>query len=315
MTLFMEIRDRIRGFISRHEAWVSRIWHGVLCLIAFLVIDAKFGYVKALTHPALAIVIAALCAFAPVSASTVVVILFLLFQLVALDAGIALFVLVLVVISWIACSVYHAGHKENLIGMTVFQTLRLPLLLPTEGGLLCSINEVTSVICGSILAYYLKAVSENTALITDDTDPVSAIDLLISDLISNPMFYLYLSACIAAFLVAYLLRCTDMDHAWLIALTFSVLAGFVILLGADLFLGRFSDILSLSIGSAVSYLIGLLTMYIFRDLDYTRVERVQFEDDDYYYYVTAVPKIRLAEEISEVKQITHPSNERKGKEK
>ena len=29
-------------------------------------------------------------------------------------------------------------------------------------------------------------------------------------------------------------------------------------------------------------------------LDYTAVEHVQFEDDDYYYYVKAVPKIDVA---------------------
>jgi len=31
-----------------------------------------------------------------------------------------------------------------------------------------------------------------------------------------------------------------------------------------------------------------------RNLDYNRIERVQFEDDEYYYYVKAVPKKTLA---------------------
>jgi hypothetical protein len=34
------------------------------------------------------------------------------------------------------------------------------------------------------------------------------------------------------------------------------------------------------------------------------VETVQFSDDEYYYYVTAVPRIRLAEEDKEIKKIT-----------
>ena len=29
-------------------------------------------------------------------------------------------------------------------------------------------------------------------------------------------------------------------------------------------------------------------------VDYTRTEYVQFEDDDYYYYVKAVPKIAIS---------------------
>ena len=38
-------------------------------------------------------------------------------------------------------------------------------------------------------------------------------------------------------------------------------------------------------------------------LDYTSVENVQFEDDDYYYYVKAVPKISVAAPDKKVKKI------------
>jgi hypothetical protein len=39
-------------------------------------------------------------------------------------------------------------------------------------------------------------------------------------------------------------------------------------------------------------------------LDYSRIEKLQFEDDDYNYYVTAIPKIQLTEKTLEVKRIT-----------
>ena len=38
-------------------------------------------------------------------------------------------------------------------------------------------------------------------------------------------------------------------------------------------------------------------------LDYSRVEHVQFEDDEYYYYVKAVPKASVPVEDKQVKQI------------
>jgi hypothetical protein len=31
---------------------------------------------------------------------------------------------------------------------------------------------------------------------------------------------------------------------------------------------------------------------------------VQYEDDDYYYYVTAIPKTHIAEQEKEIKKIT-----------
>ncbi len=37
------------------------------------------------------------------------------------------------------------------------------------------------------------------------------------------------------------------------------------------------------------------------NLDYARTENVQFEDDEYYYYVKAVPKKMIAKEEKVVK--------------
>lgn len=44
-------------------------------------------------------------------------------------------------------------------------------------------------------------------------------------------------------------------------------------------------------------------MFTIRTLDYSRVERIEFEDEDYYYYVKAVPKASIEIEEREVKQI------------
>ena len=38
-------------------------------------------------------------------------------------------------------------------------------------------------------------------------------------------------------------------------------------------------------------------------MDYSRTEKVQFEDDEYYYYVKAVPKMTVAAPAKTVKRI------------
>ena len=37
--------------------------------------------------------------------------------------------------------------------------------------------------------------------------------------------------------------------------------------------------------------VSLILEFFFYNLDFSRVERVQFEDDEYYYFVKAVPKM------------------------
>ena len=43
---------------------------------------------------------------------------------------------------------------------------------------------------------------------------------------------------------------------------------------------------------------------LFFSVDYSRTENIQFEDDEYYYYVKAVPKVGVAVPEKKVKRIT-----------
>ena len=62
-------------------------------------------------------------------------------------------------------------------------------------------------------------------------------------------------------------------------------------------------ILAVLVGNLVSAGLALLLQLAVFSLDYSRTEYVQFEDDEYYYYVKAVPKITIAVPEKTVKKI------------
>ena len=55
--------------------------------------------------------------------------------------------------------------------------------------------------------------------------------------------------------------------------------------------------------SVVSVLIGLVLEFFVYGGDYTRTERLEYEDDEYYYYVKAVPKALVATSERSIKKI------------
>jgi hypothetical protein len=63
----------------------------------------------------------------------------------------------------------------------------------------------------------------------------------------------------------------------------SIIAGFIV--------GQDVDVNLVLIGSIVGIVLALVIRFGQGMLDYKHTQRVQFEDDDYYYYVKAVPKI------------------------
>ena len=50
-------------------------------------------------------------------------------------------------------------------------------------------------------------------------------------------------------------------------------------------------------------MVGLVLEFLFFSVNYSRTERMQFEDDEYYYYVKAVPKIVVSAPEMSVKHI------------
>lgn len=64
-----------------------------------------------------------------------------------------------------------------------------------------------------------------------------------------------------------------------------------------------------------SIAIALIIQFLYNVIDYTREETFEFEDEEYYYYVRAIPKVTVEEEEFNVTQITVPSHRFSLKEK
>ena len=67
-------------------------------------------------------------------------------------------------------------------------------------------------------------------------------------------------------------------------------------------LGISGKLVGVLVGTVISALIALLLQFVFFNLDYSRTERMQFEDDEYYYYVKAVPKVFISGTDKQVKR-------------
>ena len=53
----------------------------------------------------------------------------------------------------------------------------------------------------------------------------------------------------------------------------------------------------------LSVIIAVVAQFFKTVVDYSRVENTQFEDEEYYYYVKAVPKIFMTKQQKNVKKI------------
>ena len=304
MNRAIKTRDAVRNFVIRGSRWLTIVGKGLIALVSFLIINHYFGYISLLANPLIALVLAAGCAFLPMRAEGLLIMVYVFFQLTGLSTQVALTALLLILASYGLSIFYGSKHMFNIDYIPIALQIGMPYPIVVVSALFGKVNEVASVICGGILSFYLKTIRENASLFIEDKDNVTVIDVIFKRMIVNPLFYVYLLAIIALFVIIVLVKDSKLRHAWAVAISIGALTEMVIMMLGYIMTGNISKVPLLIAANVIAFLVGIIATYIFRDLDYDRVENVQFEDDDYLYYVTAIPKIELAREEKRITRIT-----------
>ncbi len=303
MTIFVTARSRIRSFLVRSEAWLRRLANCIWAVVCLLVMRQMFGFHELLSSNMILIPLGIICFFVPLSAAGLIMMIYTTLQVMSLSQSAGVMLFLMFMLSYIFSNAYQARQLTHFVGVTVLYRMHIPYLAPLWAGLFGNISEVTTIICGSVISFYLKTVHDSVPQIADAPDTVNALDL-VQSMVSNPMFFVYELAIVGMFVMVWLFRSSKLKHSWVWAVIFGTLTEFVIMLGGSLFLNDSRGLTQITVGSLVTLIVGILLFFVFQDLDFKRVETVQFSDDEYYYYVTAVPRIRLAEEDKEIKKIT-----------
>ena len=305
MNSTVKIRDAIRNYCFSNSRWLKIVGKGLLSLCSFLIINHFFGYISFLRNPIFAIIIAIACAFIPLSAGGLLVMIYIFVQLTGLSGQVAFIALALMVISYGLSFFYGAKHMYNISYLPVALQVQMPYPIPVCSALLGEMNEVAAVISGGILSFYLKTIRENASVFIDEGSDVTVIDVISQKMLANPMLYIFIASLVAMFVVIMLLKNTQMKRSYLVATVSGIFVEMAFMLTGYVITGNLGKVPMLILANVVAFIVGFAITYIFRDLDYERVERVQFEDDDYVYYVTAIPKIELSKEEKRVTRITN----------
>ena len=122
-------------------------------------------------------------------------------------------------------------------------------------------------------------------------------------ILDNKTLIITLIAFSATIITVYVIRRLSIDHAWTVAIIAGTVTNGVILLIGDFIMDSAISILMIFISSAVCLGLATVLQFFTFNVDYSRTEKVQFEDDEYYYYVKAVPKITMSTPQKRVKKI------------
>lgn len=306
MTGLLEIRERLRDVVGKYEIYFIAGVKFALGLMIFFLINSQMGYMERLTHPAVSLLLALVCTFLPVNIMVFFAGVLVLAHLSALSLEVCVIGLCLFLLLFFLYGKF-ASHNGYLVILTpVLCFFKVPQVMPVASGLMREPISYLSLICGTVAYYYIEGVKQNIVNFTsmEETEGTAKFTAALKMLTGNREMYLISAAFLVTSLLVYLIRRQSVNYAWRIALFMGNLVQIIILPTGYVLLGMPEKIFWVIVGTLGSVAISLILEFFFYNLDYSRVERVQFEDDEYYYFVKAIPKVYVARKDKRVKQIT-----------
>ena len=305
MNKLLEIRDKAVKFYGEYENYIFPIIKFIIAFTAFLTIDLNIGYMTQISSLPVALVLALLCALFPANTAIFIASVMILLDMYALSIEAATITFVLFIVLYFLY--FRFAPKDSMVTLLTpvcFQ-LHIPYVMPVAAGLLRKAYSVIAIVCGTLVYYFLDGIRQNASALAEVADKkggsATKINVTMGQLLENKEMLMVMVVFVITTLVVYQVRRLNVNNSWNIATVAGILIQFVSLLVGYLVLGMTSRLVWLVVGSIFSLLVGVIIRFIFMDLDYARTENVQFEDDEYYYYVKAVPKKMIATEEKVVK--------------
>jgi len=304
MTGLLEIREKIKLIYVKYEVFILPVVKFLLAYIVLSAVNNRMGYMAQVTNVALVLILSLMCSFLSTGWVVFFAAVFSLLHMYALSLEVALVGMCVYLILYLLY--FRFGVKDSLI--VVLTPLlfgwHIPYVIPLAVGLVCGPASAVSVACGAVIYYFSEAVVNNASNIqTMSEDAVGKIRLMIDSIIKNKAMIVVAVVFVLTVLVVYFLRRLSIDYAWSIAMVAGALTLVMALLIGDLLYETNISVGATLLGSLLGLAVCKVIEFFRFCLDYNRTERVQFEDDEYYYYVKAVPKMTVAMSTKTVKKI------------
>lgn len=305
-TSLLVVREYIRNFYVKYEEYVVPVLKFAAALVSLLMINGQLGYMKQLNGAAVVLIVALICSFMPKNFTLLAAAAFVTLHLymVSLEcAGVALFVFLLLFLLYFR---FSPGSSGLVLITPLLFVLRIPYAAPILAGLLGTPLSAVTVACGVIVYYLVNYMSVNASLLGNSAaeSVLTRVREILDGVFGNREMQIVIAAFAVTVILVYLVRRLSVDYSWTIAIVSGALLDIVVLLVGDLIYGADFSIWGVLLGSIAGVLLAFVVQFFRFNLDYSRTEKVQFEDDEYYYYVKAVPKMAVSKPEKKVKKIT-----------
>ncbi len=306
MSTLLVWREKLQKVYAAYSVYILKGLQFLLGLLLFGLINSNVGFMEMASSVFCTGGLAVICTFFPMIVMVIAAAVLVLAHFYALSMPIAIVSLVIFLIMYIFYFRFTPKKAWLLLVSALAFALKIPLIIPVVFGLLGTPVWIVPAACGIISYYMVSFVKASAAALrsADSESMISGVVNFTKQVVTGHEMWLMVMAIVIGILVVNLIRTRAIDHAWKIGSASGVVVSLIIAAAGNIILNGDVSYVEICVSALLGVGLGLVLEFLFFSVDYSRTESIQFEDDEYYYYVKAVPKIGVSVPEKTVKHIT-----------
>ncbi|NMA85169.1 MAG: hypothetical protein GX962_15045 [Epulopiscium sp.] len=311
MEQIYQLRELIIVFYKKHERILLTLFKFSLAFFIFYRINQFLNYFKTVNHILVVIVLSIISVIVPVQWWFLLILLLIGTQMFFASIEAALLIVSVLLIIYMMYIRLFPDLSLIILAVPLCFYFKIPYVVPLFAGVFIGIPSIIPMAIGVVI-WYFSFEMPNLLEFQSGGDLLNIPETLqkvyitgIGSLTQNGHLIVTIIIFSLIIAVVYSISRLDMDFAWYISIAVGGSLNIVGFMMAMLVMNIKMSIIGLFLSTIISVLLIMLCQFFYRVVDYSRSEKVQFEDEENYYYVKVVPKITIGRPKRDIRRITH----------
>ena len=306
MSTLLVWREKLQRLYASYSVYILKGIQFLLGLLLFGLINYNIGFMKTASSVFCTVGLSVICTFLPMIIMVMAATVLILVHFYALSLPIALVSAVIFLLMYIFYFRFTPKKAWLVLIAALAFGLKIPFVIPVAFGRMGTPVWIVPAVCGVISYYMVDFVKGSAAALKSaDADGIAAsLTGFTKQVLGNKEMWLMIMAVVIGILVVNVVRSRAVSNAWKIASASGSVVCLVVAAAGNVVLEGHISYVSIAASAVLGIILGLVLEFLFFSVDYSRTENIQFEDDEYYYYVKAIPKVGVSAPEKQVKHIT-----------
>lgn len=300
MTQLLVYREQIQKFYQKYSFLLNPMFRFLAGYITFSSMNRIIGYHPYLNHWYIELLCSVLCILLPGNVMLFFVTVFAVAHIYYVSAMLSVVVGIIFGVLYFAYLKFVPEQAYLIMAFPILFSMNLVYVLPILLGLIMSPLSLIPIMCGTEVYYLLLTI---TSVIGTSTDVnANLYHVVVQQFFGNEEMFVLMFVFYIIALVVYFIRNRAIQFIYEKAILTGGILNLILLLTVNFLFALDMEVISIFWGTFASVFIVFVIQFMRVMLTYASVENLQFEDDEYVYYVRAVPKASVAAPRKRIKR-------------